>query len=176
MRRIPIGSVAGPGPGRGDRGDSLVELLVAVAIMGIAASGVLGSVMMVSSASAMHQRVTRSDVILRAWAERVDDTPYVDCATPAQISVSPEASGWLGAAPTFTRAVDGATYTATVTAVEYWSAATRAFTTTCGTDYGVQRITLTVAAPGAGLPATTDRLDVTRRRSCAATTEPGCAG
>jgi prepilin-type N-terminal cleavage/methylation domain-containing protein len=162
--------------GRPDRGDSLVELLVAVAILGICSSAVLGCVLMVSSASAMHQRVTRSDVILRAWAERVDDSAYVDCATPAQVAVSPEAAGWLGAAPTFTRVIDGATYTATVTGVQYWSAATRAYTTTCATDYGVQRITLTVAAPGAGLPGTSDRLDVTRRRSCAATTEAGCSG
>lgn len=161
---------------RRDRGESLVELLISISVLGVTGTGVMGAVLMVSSASAMHEQVSVSDSVLRTWAENLDDAPYAGCAAPSGVATPPEPSGWSGGPPAWTRSIDGATYTAAVSAVGYWSPTGRAFSSTCGTDSGLQRITLTVSAPGAGLPGTSGELVLTRRNPCLTTAPAGCSG
>lgn len=160
---------------RSDAGDSLVELLVAISILGVSGTGLIGAVLMVTSASAMHTQVSTSDAVLRSWAAYFDSNPYVECARPRDLDNPPEPTGWTGRAPAWTRSIDGVTYEATIADVDYWHAASTSFRNACGDDAGLQRVTLSVAAPGAGLPATSSEMVLTLRNPCSTTDDPGCS-
>lgn len=160
---------------RCDSGDSLVELLIAISILGVSGAGLIGAVLMVTSATAMHTQVGTSDSLLRTWAANLDDSPYVACAAPDDLDTAPQPTGWSGSAPTWTRTLEGITYEATIADVAHWQVASRDFTDNCRRDSGLQRVTLTVSAPGTGLPGTTGRLVVTLRNPCEDVSEPGCS-
>ncbi len=126
---------------RGDRGETLIELLLAVAIMSIVAVGVYAGLATTVRTSATRKPTTESEATLRAAAERLQDpgTPYVDCA---------DSWSYLDELPD---AGDGYTVS---TDVRYWQApsggASNAtlrptFTSTCpASDAGLQEITVVV--------------------------------
>lgn len=160
---------------RSEAGDSLVELLIAISILGISGAGLIGAVLMVTSATAMHTQVGTSDSLLRTWAANLADSPYVACAAPDDLDTAPQPTGWAGSAPTWTRTIEGVTYEATIDAVAHWQVASQDFTDNCRGDSGLQRVTLAVAAPGTGLPGTTGRLVVTLRNPCQDVSQTGCS-
>lgn len=160
---------------RSDAGDSLVELLVAISILGISGAGLIGAVLMVASATAMHTQVSTSDSVLRTWAAHLDSSPYLECATPKDFAQAPEPTGWVGGPPSWTRSIGGVLYAATITDVEYWDPTGARFISRCGQDAGLQRVTISVDAPGAGLPPTSDQLVLTLRNPCTSTSEDGCS-
>ncbi|MGQ0843283.1 MAG: type IV pilus modification PilV family protein [Sporichthyaceae bacterium] len=137
-------------PDRSDRGESLVELLVSIAILGIAVVAILGAVGMSATASSLHQGQATVQNVLHNWAEQLSDAPYTPCATPAQARAA--------ASPTLP-----AGFTAEVTGVRFWNGSEFAAPSPC-VDSGLQRITLSVV--GSGSPAAGGTLDVTVRRPC----------
>jgi prepilin-type N-terminal cleavage/methylation domain-containing protein len=110
-----------------EAGFTLVELLLAVSILGISAVAVVGGMMTSIQVSDLGRRQAEGQVQLRAYAEAVAGAPYTNCAAGYGTSFTPSAG-----------------YTATMT-VTYWNG-TSAFTSTCGTDSGMQRVTLTISA------------------------------
>ena len=158
---------------RRESGETLVETLLAVMILGVAVSGVIGAVMMATGAAALSDQTTETGLVLRSWAEKVSLTDYVQCRAPSQVTAAPEVSGWGGSAPSWTRSIGGVPYTATVTDVKYWKSDNSGFGPNCGTDNGVQRVFLEVSAPGLGMPGTTKSLAVTVRNPCTST-DPEC--
>ncbi len=50
-------------------GDTLVEILVAVAIIGISATGILGGLAAVLGSSGTHRSLTTLDAIVKSFAE-----------------------------------------------------------------------------------------------------------
>jgi Tfp pilus assembly protein PilV len=141
---------------RDDGGETLIELLVAVVVIGIAVTGILGALVIAVDSSALARNQARVQASLGSWAEQltaVGDTggyPYVPCA---------------GASAFPAPAVMPSGFTATVTTVEYWTGS--AWAGTCGTDAGVQRVTLRVTAPGQVWSTVTESLRVVVRRPCA---------
>ncbi|MEU6311468.1 type II secretion system protein [Streptomyces sp. NPDC047014] len=119
---------------RGEEGETLIEVLVAVVLIGVAFVAVLGGIGTAITSSATQQKVTGADSVLRSAAERIVSEPYVPCA-----------SGYgTPAAPTG--------YTVTVT-VAYWDGA-GTFGRSCpAADTGVQKVTLTVRSTGPRRPA-----------------------
>src|SRR3954451_5688487 len=113
----------------GDRGETLIEMLVTIVIMGITVTAVLGAIATSVALSATHRKQATAGAYLRAEAEAVESavaaspSAYTPCGGP-----SAYASLYSVAAP----------YTASVTAVAYWNGTT--FASTCGTDSGVQRV------------------------------------
>ncbi len=77
-----------------DAGDTLVEIMVAVVIIGISAAGILGGLGAVLGSSGTHRSLTSLDAIVKSFAEtakyeiqRQAGTPpggpeFVQCATP----------------------------------------------------------------------------------------------
>lgn len=153
--------VAEPSLRRSDeRGETLIELLVAMLILGttvVAIVGGLGTSIVVSD---LHRKETTAGAELRTYAEAIEGglaaapTSYVACARPEAY-----------AAPPGFESVDG--YTATVTAVSYWEADgsdRAAFSPECLRDSGVQALTLQVSTDSG--QQTTETLELVIRSPC----------
>ena len=124
--------------GRGERGETLVELLVTVVIMGSAIVALVAGVATAIASSDTHRQDATAEGVLRAFAERtVDprDVPYVDCATTASYSTTPTGftapSGW----------------SLSITGVSYLQA-DKSYSGACPSpDLGAQQITLRAVSP-----------------------------
>ncbi|GGY14813.1 type II secretion system protein [Streptomyces xanthochromogenes] len=118
-----------PRPRRGEEGETLVEVLVAVVLMGVAFVTILGGIGTAIISSVTHQKVTSADSVIRSAAEKVVSDPYVSCASGYETPTPPTA------------------YTVTLK-IEYWDGV-GAFVQSCPTaDTGVQKVTLTVHQTG----------------------------
>lgn len=132
---------------RSEEGTTLVELLVAVAILGIAFVAVLGGMMTSVTASDVHRKQADGLALLTRNAELVKAAAYVSCAGPAAYEAALSvASG----------------YTVSVTAVAFLDGA--GFVATCpAPDPGIQRVSLTARTTSGTDSAET--IDVVKRQS-----------
>lgn len=116
-------------------GSTLVEVLVAVVILGTAFAAILGGMSTSSIASDIHRKQATAETVLRSLAEWVKAQPYRDCATTYSTSGFTVPAG----------------YGATITGVSYWSgdpsASDTDFSPSCGSDHGLQRVSLRVVSP-----------------------------
>jgi Tfp pilus assembly protein PilV len=145
-------SRTGLGRSRGairDAGESLVELLVSITIMGIAVTAILGAVGLAASSSSTHENLAKAQGFLRNWAEQLT----YSTACPAVVNPYSAPAGYVPNAAT----------------VAYWNPTSRTFSSgagACTSSTGMYRVTLSITATGgqgAGIPQT---LDVTMRRPC----------
>jgi type II secretory pathway pseudopilin PulG len=125
--------------GGADRGETLVELLITIVIMGITVVAVVGGLMTSIQMSDVHRKQATAGAAARDYAETVDryvgSTGYVACATSS--AYSPTTVGF--GAP--------AGYTASVASVRYWTGTT--WTSTCSSDLGLQQVTVQVQSDDA---------------------------
>ncbi len=126
-----------------DRGETLLELVIAVVILGIAVVAIVGGLASSVLISDVHRRQAQTGVIVRDYAEALqaaitaDQANYVACAGPANYVPSAAAIAATG----FT-VPSG--YTATAS-VQYWDGS--AFgACPAGGDTGLQRVSLTVTS------------------------------
>lgn len=132
---------------RADRGDTLIEILVTVSILAIAVVAIVGGFGTSIFMSDTQRKEATEQTILRNYVEAVQGmTTWVGCATPA--AYTPSQVGLTGYSTP---------YVPTATAVQYWNGS--AFTSTCSSDTGLQKITLQVQAP----PRATESIDVVKR-------------
>lgn len=157
-------------------GETFVELLISIAILGIAGAGVVGVVLMGSTGSAQHEENTVANRLLRNWAESLEQAQYRACLEPADVTLPPEPKPieWTGSGGVFSRTIKGVPYTASVQKVEYWNTAQATFTRACSADSGLQRLTLSMQVPGVGMAGTDEELVLTKRNPCRTLTEPSC--
>jgi len=134
----------------GDTGETLIELLVAIVILGIAVVAILGGIVVVVESSSMHRRQAQAQNGLRAWAEQISAATYNDCATAGSFNL-PSPSLPSGFSPD-------------VTAVRYWTGTS--FSNSCVADNGIQKVTLRVAVANGLYPGFTQSLDVVVRKPC----------
>ena len=148
VRRTDAGCAAVPS----DRGESLVELLVSIAILGISVIAILGAVSMTASASGLHRDTASTQNLLHNWAETVSNASYTACASTSTIQAAAPAPALPSG------------FAASVTTVRYWNGS--AFGTSCAaaSDLGLQRVTLRIAG-GTGV-GTAGTLDVIVRKPC----------
>jgi Tfp pilus assembly protein PilV len=149
-------------PKRDDRGDSLIELLVAVVVMATAVIALLGALATAIRVSEFHRHQSEAGAYVKAFAEtleqKVAEAPanYKPCGTPGLADIYknyyPKPVG----------------YTREVLKVRFWDQPAKKFVDTCPAagDYGVQLVSLTVASEGTGAARATERLDVTLRLPC----------
>jgi type II secretory pathway pseudopilin PulG len=135
-----------------DRGESLLELLIAVAIMGVAVAAIVGGIGVSVLMSDVHRKQATAGTGVRDFGEAVENQVmaggYFPCAAPAKY-----------AAPAgFTVP---ARFTSSVTSVKYWTGS--AWSATCGTDIGLQQLTVQVAS---GDGRASERLEFVVRKRC----------
>ena len=70
----------GPRRRRGDGGFTLIELVVAVAIMGVCFVTIVAGMMASIFTSDIHRRQATAETVIRAYAEYVTQQQYVSCA------------------------------------------------------------------------------------------------
>jgi len=133
---------------RDDRGDTLLELIIAVVIIGVALVVILGAVATAVLMSDTHRKQAEAGAAVRGYAEAIETTVagggYVPCADTAAYRSPAGFSAPTGFDPS-------------VTAVGYWTGSgwsTSGCTTT--TDRGLQRVTVEVREHD----ATTEQLRV----------------
>lgn len=134
---------------RGEEGTTLVELLVAVAILGIAFVAILGGMLTSVTASDVHRRQADGLALLTRQAEAVKAMAYVPCAGPAVYQALLAVTS---------------DYTVSVTAVAYLNTGAFVSTlTTCpASDSGIQRVSLKAQSTSGTEGAET--IDVIKRK------------
>jgi type II secretory pathway pseudopilin PulG len=135
-------------PASSEAGESLVELMVTIAIMGTAMVAILGALWTTLRVADYNSKSSSADAALREFAEQLkqpnatDTFTYVPCTTAgAQVTY-----------PTFDPPAPYEHYDATVTKVRYLTGYTAAnepvWANACpATDLGLQEITLKVTGP-----------------------------
>lgn len=110
-----------------EAGSTLVEVLVAVVILGTAFAAILGGMSTSSIASDLHRKQATAETVLRSLAEWVKAQPYDDDC-PAGYSTSG------------LRVPSG--YEVAITGVQYWSGDNPATFSSCLVDRGLQLVSL----------------------------------
>lgn len=138
-----------------DRGDTLIEVLIAIVIMGIAAAGIFGGLLTSVNLSSYHRSQSSAGVAVRNYGEAVVNyvgaSGYSSCATVS--AYAPATVGY--AAPSG--------YTASTVTVQYWTGSV--WSSSCATDLGLQQLTLKVVPTNSRAAET---LTVVVRKPCAA--------
>lgn len=144
----------GPAGGR-ERGETLLELLIGLAIMSIAVVAVIGGLLTSILTSDIHRKQSSAGAAVRDYAESVEKyvagTGYTACASPS--AYAPGVSGINFSAPTG--------YTASAVTVRYWSGT--AWVASPCTDLGLQQLTIRVASTDT---RATEELVVVLRKPC----------
>lgn len=134
-----------------EAGETLVELLVSIVILGITSVAIIGSLMLAVDVSKMHEQHVLVRQTLHAWAEEVRNTTddaYDSCGTTCMEAKAPSAPG----------------VSASVTRLECANGTT---STTCGSGAdSLKRVTLRVTGSALAMPAVSESLTVTLRRPC----------
>jgi prepilin-type N-terminal cleavage/methylation domain-containing protein len=138
--------------GASQAGYTLVELLVSVAIIGIAFTAIISGIWGYIADATQHRVQADTHLVLAKYAEAVGTMTYANCAT------------------TYTPAVAAFTlptgYTSAVS-VNLWNPATKQFDIVGAagcTDPGAQRVQLTLTATNAAPYAYAATIDVVKRR------------
>jgi type II secretory pathway pseudopilin PulG len=142
---------------RGDSGETLVETLVALAILSLAAVAILAGVELSIHASDMHRKQTTGGAYVRSYAEAIER--YVDVAGADNYKPCAGANAYNVAAVTNQLNLPPG-YTATHTAA--LGLTSTGGTTSC-TDIGVQRLDLTISSNDG---RASEALTIVVRRSC----------
>ncbi len=120
-----------------DRGETLIELLVAIVLLGITVAGVMGGLIAAVPVSDVHRKQATAGDSARDYAESLDAFVavggYAECAAPS--AYAPAAVGF--GVP--------AGFSARVSAVAFWNRTSRTFGTSCSSA-GLERVTVEVAS------------------------------
>jgi type II secretory pathway pseudopilin PulG len=140
--------------GRPEGGETLLELVISIAILGVVVIAVASGISLSIMASGVHRKLATAGAYVRDYAESIESSVarggYLPCAT---------GTGYPG----FARGG----YTGKVSSVDYWDGAKWTSSCTAGTDTGVQRLTLQVASRnGGGSHGGVERLVIVVRKPC----------
>jgi Tfp pilus assembly protein PilV len=119
-----------------DRGESLIEVLVSIVILGVCVVAIGSGVALSVKMSAIHRNQAVAAAFLHNYAETVQ-SGYAGCTS----STTPNYASGL-ATPT-----TGGTWTVSQTSIKYWDSSALVFSASCPAagDPGLQQVTLNLA-------------------------------
>jgi type II secretory pathway pseudopilin PulG len=132
-----------------DQGESLIEIVLALAILGIAAVAITTGLLLSAKLSDVHRKQTTASAFVRNYAEFLENTVT--------------GGGYVAGAGTYPAYSPGTGFTASVTKKQCWSGSAWASPCTAGNDLGVQQLTLQVASTDT---RASERLVVVVRKPC----------
>ena len=124
----------------GERGESLVELVIAILILGICVVAIGSGIAMSITISGVHARQTTAAAFLHNYAETLQ-TAYTKCA-----SAGGTPPNYVAIASLPTPATGN--FNAPTATVAFWNPATKSYGATCpapASDSGLQQVTLTLS-------------------------------
>jgi Tfp pilus assembly protein PilV len=144
---------------RNQRGETLLELLMAISILGTGVVALVGGIGTSILMSDVHRKEATADTVVRSYAESIESavalpgaqSAYADCAGVDTYATPPGFTVPSG-------------YTATVTAVQFWTGTAFAPAgALCTVDSGVQMLTLEVASTDT---RASEKLELVVRKPC----------
>jgi Tfp pilus assembly protein PilV len=145
-----------------DRGESLLEVLIAVTIMGVALVAIVGGLVTGILVSDVHRRQATASASVRDYAEAIENAVagggYVPCGGAANY-----------ASPAGFAVPSGYSMSVVAGSVRYWAGG--GWQSTCTTDTGLQQLTAQVASTDG---RATERVVLVLRRPCRIS-DPLCA-
>ncbi len=111
------------------RGMTFIEVLIAVALLGVIVVTMMAGLSSIALATGHHRQQTTLDLLVRSEAEYLKSQLY-----------SPKPANYAS--------ISASGYTFSITQVLYWDPASGTWSAT--TDNGLQQISVTVTAPGGG--------------------------
>jgi len=79
---------------RGERGETLAEVLVSTTLLGIIGIGIIGAIAAVLISTNIDRRLSAGETVLRSYVAAIEQAPYVSCGgandyTPTKVSYTP---------------------------------------------------------------------------------------
>ena len=136
-----------------DRGDTLIEVLIAIAILGMAGVAVMAGLGLAAKSSDIHRKDTTASSSLRTYAE--DIQKYLESHPSAYVGCSPDYSP---ATVGFSVPAGFNAPTVTVTSINATGGSVA-----CGSDNGLQLLGLTLASADG---RTSESLSIVVRAPC----------
>jgi type II secretory pathway pseudopilin PulG len=134
-----------------DRGETLIELIVALAIMGITVVAIVGGIATGIVMSDIHRKQATAGAVVRQYAEAIEND--VAAGGGYRASCTPAYAAF--AAPTG--------YVPQIFAVSFWNGSSFPSPCNAGTDIGLQQLTLRVASADS---RATEQLVIVIRMPC----------
>jgi type II secretory pathway pseudopilin PulG len=121
---------------RGEAGESLLEIIITIMIIGLAIPAVVGAVLAAIGSSSQDRRQVQAQQLLTSWSETIakhnDDGSYTACPATSYYATG-----------TFAPAAVPAGFAVSVASIDYWDTATSTFAG-CAADKGIRRLRLRV--------------------------------
>ena len=145
---------------RGEGGETLLELVMALGILGIAVIAIASTMAVSTAVSARHRSEASAQTYARDYAEQIEayvasgtsgSQHYINCA--AANAYSPATVGYTVPSG----------FTATVTAASAWNGSAWG---ACGTDPGFQKVSVTIASTNTDVAGASESVDVVLRNPC----------
>lgn len=140
-----------------DSGESLLEVLLAIAIIGIAFAAVLAGLGTAVTTSGINREQADDTAYVRAIAERIEAAPFTSCATASDYELALAGTSM----PSGTPAIASPSGSTRSLSVAYWNGTTFGMPCTPATD--LHRITVTTI-PQDGRATAPQPLQVVKRK------------
>lgn len=148
-----------------DEGESLIEVMITIIVLGIALTAVLSGFATSIGISFIHKTQATEQTIARDFGEYLQySSAYHNCGSPADYGTDVTNFGTSYQLPDTSTPLASGEYTVTIDSVAYWdgSATNPSFSSTCSTDNGVQRFAFTITNANESRAAVT--LEVVKRK------------
>ena len=145
------------GRGRPEAGDTLIEVLISIAILGITITALLGALVTTITSASEHRSLASLDTVLRSYAEQLKydvqlqpgaNSWFTQCATVSSPTTSPPQ--YEGHTITPANQPPNVNYSVVILGIKYWNDSTNTFDATCGVpddQSQFQLVTLQATAP-----------------------------
>lgn len=145
LRRSHFAAQDSPGSCNHERGDTLIEILVSITIIGIVVAALFNGLIETTMGSVTHRSLVNLDNLAQSYLETAEYDiqqagHFQTCSSADNYTNELTSLGW--AVPSFY-----ANYTVSVTRVEYWTTASGWVSTCPAGTTGIQQIDVTALAP-----------------------------